>query len=86
MSSEFFISTNFSNITFNIPYSVIANTKKDGEMALFSFDGSESSLQVSQFDVLFAGQEINVTLDADYSAGFENLFLVILPNSISLQN
>ena len=74
MSSEFFVSTNFSNITFNIPYSVIANTKKDGEMALFSFDGTESSLQVSQFDVLFAGQEINLTLDADYSAGFENLF------------
>ena len=74
MSSEFFVSTNFSSITYNIPYSVIANTKKDGEMALFSFDGTESSLQVSQFDVLFAGQEINLTLDADYSAGFENLF------------
>lgn len=74
MSSEFFVSTNFSNITFNVPYSVIANTKKDGEMALFSFDGTESSLQVSQFDVLFAGQEINLTLDADYSTGFDNLF------------
>lgn len=74
MSSEFFVSTNFSNITFNIPYSVIANTKKDGEMALFSFDGTESSLQVSQFDILFAGQEIALTLDADYSAGFDNLF------------
>ncbi len=74
MSSEFFISTDFSSITYNIPYSVIANTKKDGEMALFSFDGTESSLQISQFDVLFAGQEINLTLNADYSAGFENLF------------
>lgn len=74
MSSEFFVSTNFTNITFNIPYSVIANTKKDGEMALFSFDGTESSVQVSQFDVLFAGQEINLTLEADYSTGFENLF------------
>lgn len=76
MSSEFFVSTDFSSITYNVPYSVIANTKKDGEMALFSFDGSESSLQVSQFDVLFAGQEINLTLDADYSTGFENLFFI----------
>ena len=74
MSSEFFVSTDFSSITYNIPYSVIANTKKDGEMALFSFDGTESSLQVSQFDVLFAGQEINLSLNADYSTGFENLF------------
>lgn len=74
MSSEFFVSTDFSSITYNIPYSVIANTKKDGEMALFSFDGTETSLQVSQFDVLFGGQEINLTLNADYSTGFDNLF------------
>lgn len=74
MSTEFFVSTDFSSFTYNIPYSVIANTKKDGEMALFSFDGTENSLQVSQFDVLFAGQEINLTLDADYTDGFENLF------------
>ncbi len=76
MSTECFASTDFSGITYNVPYSVIANTKKYGEMALFSFDGTENSLQVSQFDVLFAGQQINLTLDADYSAGFENLFFV----------
>lgn len=76
MSSECFASTDFSSITYNIPYSVIANTKKDGEMALFSFDGTETSLQVSQFDVLFAGQELNLTLNADYSNGFENLFFI----------
>lgn len=83
MSTECFASTDFSSITYNIPYSVIANTKKDGEMALFSFDGTESSLQVSQFDILFAGQEINLTLNADYSNGFENLFFV---SNIALNN
>lgn len=76
MSTECFASTDFSSVTYNIPYSVIANTKKYGEMALLSFDGTESSLQVSQFDVLFAGQEINLSLDADYSDGFENLFFI----------
>ena len=83
MSSECFASTDFSSITYNIPYSVIANTKKDGEMALFSFDGTESALQVSQFDILFAGQEINFTLNADYSDGFENLFFV---SNIAINN
>lgn len=75
MTTECFLSTNFKSLSYNVPYSVIVNTKKDNEMALFSFDGNENTMQVSQFDVLFAGQQINLNLQADYSNGFDNLYV-----------
>lgn len=66
-STEFYISTNFSGITFNVPYAVFANTEKDREMLFLSFDGTETALQVSQLELLYGGNSLNATLEADFS-------------------
>ncbi len=73
-STELYISTDFKTITYNTPYTIIANTAKDKELAVLSFDGNESSLQVSQFDVLFAGQNLQASVSADFSQDYSDMF------------
>jgi|GEM_PF-1218385 len=67
-SFDLFASTDFKSITYNTPYAVIANTKKDNELLLFSVDGTESVFQISRFDMLTSGQSVQLEANADISS------------------
>lgn len=66
-SVELYVSTDFSSLTYNSPFAVIANTAQDRQMLLLSFDGSERSIQVTQLDVLYGKDSLRAKVDADYS-------------------
>ncbi|MCR5699751.1 MAG: translocation/assembly module TamB [Treponemataceae bacterium] len=74
MSSEIYVSSDFKGLAYNIPFIVVANTKKDNSMMFASLAGNEQNTQVSRFDLLFAGQELSLNLFADYSEGLKNMF------------
>ncbi|MGP1586790.1 MAG: translocation/assembly module TamB domain-containing protein [Treponemataceae bacterium] len=89
MSNECFVNSDFKSLTFNVPGLVIANTKKNGEMIFTSFSGNESTMQISQLEVLFAGQIFEMNFLADYDEGLKNMFFTTnmslnsIPYSIS---
>src|SRR5574344_325264 len=66
-TNALYVSTDFKSVSFNSPYSVIANTKKEKQLLLLSFDGNEKSMSVSQFDLIYGDQTVRATLDADIS-------------------
>lgn len=66
-TNEIYFSTDFKTFSFNSPYSLIANTKKDRQMLLLSFDGSEENVHVSQFDLLYDNQTVKAGFNADIS-------------------
>ena len=74
MSSEIYVSSDFKALAYNIPFVVIANTKKDNSMMFASLAGNEQNTQISRFDLLFAGQEFSLNLFTDYSEGLKNMF------------
>lgn len=67
-TNELYFSTDFKSISFNSPYSVIANTQQEKQLLLLSFDGNESSVQVSQLDLIYGNQTVQASLEADISA------------------
>ena len=67
-SCELFVSTDLKNITYNSPYVVVANTQKDRQMLLLSFDGNQESVQVTQLDLVYGNQSVQATVNADISA------------------
>lgn len=73
-STEMYISSDFTAVTYNTPYTIIANTAKDQELAVLSFDGNETALQISQFDVLFSGQSLQASVSADFSPDYSDMF------------
>lgn len=74
MSEDLYILTDFKELSFNLPYAIVANTQKDGEMLLLSLDGNESTLQVSKLELAIAGQTLSATISADVSNNFEDCF------------
>lgn len=66
-SNELYVSTDFKSISFNSPFSIIANTQKDRQFLTLSFDGNERSVRVTSLDLLYGKQSVAATVSADIS-------------------
>ncbi|MCQ2613236.1 MAG: translocation/assembly module TamB domain-containing protein [Treponemataceae bacterium] len=73
-STDLYVSTNFSSVSFNSPYTLVASTVAGGEMLLVSFDGNETSVNVSQLVASVAGQSLEGTLNADFESDYSQAF------------
>lgn len=73
-TNEIYVATDFSSVTYNAPYWILADTSNDNNLLIFSFTGNETTVNLSQFDLLFFGQNLQLTadmdFDSDYSQGF----------------
>lgn len=74
MTLDLFASTDFSSISYNLPYAVVANTEKDDEMLLLSLDGNETAIQVSNLDVTAFGQEFTASINADTTKEYDDVY------------
>lgn len=66
-SLEFFFSTDFKSVTYNFPYALFLNTRRDRQMLFLSFDGTEQTLQVTQCDLVYDRNTVSASFDGDYS-------------------
>ena len=64
-TGEFFISSDLKSVSYNAPYALFVNTKKENEALFLSFDGNESSLQVSQLNVVYEGDTFSASAEID---------------------
>ena len=60
-NGEFFVSTDFNQISYNVPYAFVANTKKDGQFFYISFDGNGSSLNLNRVDFVNNGKLVHLS-------------------------
>jgi hypothetical protein len=67
-SDEMYVSTDFKQISFNAPYCVIANTKKDKQLLVFGVDGSNQTVQLSRFDLILGSQTVHASAQVDFLA------------------
>ena len=72
MNDELYFSSDFKDFSFNAPYCLVANTRKDRELLVFAVDGSNQTVQISQFDLQFGKLSTNASFSADFSNGFDN--------------
>ena len=60
-NGEFFVSMDFNQISYNVPYAFVANTKKDGQFFYISFDGNGSSLNLNRVDFVNNGKLVHLS-------------------------
>ena len=65
MSGEMYLSFDFKTFTFNCPYVVVANTEKERQMLLLSLDGSNETINVTRFDLLYDKISLAATANVD---------------------
>ena len=82
-TNEIYFATDLSSFTYNVPYWIVANTRQD-QMLVFSFTGNESSLNLSSFDLLYAGQNIQLSADFSIDSEMKSAFFVADANVNSI--
>lgn len=60
-NTELYFSSDLKTFSYNIPYFVVANTKKDNQFVYVSLDGNDTNIQVSQFDIINNGKMTQVS-------------------------
>jgi hypothetical protein len=73
-TGEFYLSSDMKSVSYNIPYALVANTKKDNQFLLMSLDGNGTSLQVTKFDVIYGKNTIHASAEVDKSPDSQGAF------------
>jgi len=83
-SGDLYASTDLKSLSFNLPYLVLANTKKDNQLLLLSIDGNEQSIQLSRFNLIFGAFAMEATASLDSMPDSKDKFytLDIISSSI----
>lgn len=74
VSSELYVAGDLNNITYNVPYFFAADTRKENRAMLLSLDGTNSLVRVSRMNLLYAGQSVTLSGQADFNKDFSGGF------------
>ena len=64
-SGDAYFSTDLKSVSYNIPYLVLANSKKDNQVLLIALNGNEQSIQLNNFYLVYNSFAINATASLD---------------------
>lgn len=83
-NGELFVSTDFKQFSYNVPYAFVADTKNDGQFLYFSFDGNDSSLNLSRMDFVRSGKLIHSSVVFEKSPDSSDAFFTADINADSI--
>lgn len=73
-SGDAYISTDFKSFTYNIPYIVFANTKKENQVLFLSANGNESQIQLEQLNLIYGKLAFGASCDIDINNETNDIF------------
>ncbi|MBP5602722.1 MAG: translocation/assembly module TamB domain-containing protein [Treponema sp.] len=76
-SGDAYFSTDFKSVSYNVPYIVMANTKKDNQLILLALNGNEQSIQLNKFNMIYGSMALDATASLDSMPGSSDKFYTI---------
>ena len=64
-TGDAYLSTDLKSLSYNIPYLVLANSKKDNQVLLLALNGNESSIQLNNFYLIYDSFALDATASLD---------------------
>lgn len=77
LNGDLYLSSDLKSISYNVPYALIANTKKDNNFIYISLDGNDSSMQLSKLDLIFGGMVANISGQFEKSPDSKDAFFML---------
>ena len=72
-TGDLYLSTDFSSVSYNLPYLVLANTQKDNQLLFISVNGNEQNVNLDRFDLIFGKFALNASAGVDFMPGGKNM-------------
>ena len=64
-TGEIYVSSDLKSVSYNAPYALFANTQKENQALFLSFDGNETSVQISQLNVVYDRDTFSASAEID---------------------
>jgi len=77
LSTDAYCSTNFHSLSFNVPYILLADTKKDNFAVMLSANGNEQSIQLNQLNFAFGKQLLTASASLDRMIDSTDMFIML---------
>ncbi|MBR1640412.1 MAG: translocation/assembly module TamB domain-containing protein [Treponema sp.] len=84
LTGDAYISTDLKSISYNVPYVMLANTRKDNQALLFALNGTEENIQLNQFSLVLGSYAMEATASLDKNPDTSDVFFDINMNSGSI--
>lgn len=76
-SSDVYLSSDLSSISYNVPYLIVANTQKDNQYLFTSVDGNNTNVQINRFDLILGSFASSITGALDYDIKTSEAFFTL---------
>lgn len=84
ISSDMFLSTDFSSVSYSVPYILFANTKKENQIAMISLNGNEQSIQIDRLSLIYNKFNLEASGSIDRMIDSSDMFFQLNLNSGSV--
>lgn len=76
LSADGYVSSDLKSISYNIPYVLLADTKKDNVALMVAVNGNEQSIQINQLNLVYGQQSLSATASLDIMPDSSDMFFV----------
>lgn len=73
-SGDAYFSTDFNSVSYNVPYIVLANSKRDNQLLLLALNGNNQSIQLNRFNMIYGAMALEATASFDTMPGSSDKF------------
>ena len=84
LSGDLYASTDFKSLAYNVPYILLANTKKDNQALMLTLNGTEQNLQVNQLSMVLGQYAMQASASLDKNPDTSDMFFTLDMNSDSV--
>lgn len=83
-TGDVYLSTDLKSVSFNMPYLMLANTKKDNQFVMLAANGNEQSIQLNQLSLIAGKYALQASASLDRNPGTKDMFFVTDINADSV--
>ena len=76
-SGDAYFSTDLKSVSYNIPYLVLANTRKENQLLLIALNGNEQSIQLNRFNMIYGPVALEATASLDTMPDSQEKFYTV---------
>lgn len=84
LSGDLYFSSDFKSLSYNIPYILLANTKKENQVVMLSVNGNEQNFQLNNLSLVYGKIALQASGNFEYNNELSDMFFVLDLNSASI--
>ncbi len=75
-TGDIYLSTDLKSVSYNVPYLLLANTKKDNQFIMMALNGNEQSIQLNQLSLISGKLAVEASASLDRNPDTSDMFFI----------